>query len=137
MAELNNARHEKFAQCLANGMSQRKAYREAFPKSEKWKDETVDARASELKKNSKVLVRLKELGAQASSKAIMSAVERKEWLTEIIKSGEQDMKDRLKALDILNRMEGAYIDKVEVGGQINNPMAGLTTEELKKLINDG
>lgn len=137
MAELNNARHEKFAQCLANGLSQRKAYREAFPKSEKWKDETVDARASELKKNSKVLVRLKELGEKASSKAIMSAVERKEWLTEIIKSNEQDMKDRLKAVDILNRMEGAYIDKVEVGGQINNPMAGLTTEELKKLINDG
>ena len=137
MAELNNARHEKFAQGLANGLSQRKAYREAFPKSEKWKDETVDARASELKKNSKVLVRLKELGEKASSKAIMSAVERKEWLTEIIKSNEQDMKDRLKAVDILNRMEGAYIDKVEVGGQINNPMAGLTTEELKKLINDG
>lgn len=27
-------------------------------------------------------------------------------------------------------------DSVQVSGDVNNPMAGLTTEELKKLIND-
>jgi hypothetical protein len=30
-----------------------------------------------------------------------------------------------------------FTDKVEVSGEVNNPMAELTTEELKKLINDG
>ena len=67
----------------------------------------------------------------------MSATKRKEWLTEIMLSPEEETKDKLKACDILNRMEGEYLDKVEVAGQINNPMAGLTTEELKKLANDG
>lgn len=136
MAELNNVRHEKFAQSLANGMSQRNAYRSAFPNSVKWKDETVDPKASALAKNDKVLARLRELADKASSKAIMSAIERKEWLTGIIKSEAEETKDKLKAVDLLNRMEGEYVDKVQVAGEINNPMAGLTTEELRKLIDD-
>lgn len=137
MAELKNVRHEKFAQGLAKGLSQRKAYRAAFPTSETWKDETVDARASELKKNSKVLVRLQELGEESTSDAVMDATARKEWLTRVILDEEEYTKDKLKAIDILNRMEGAYIDKVEVKGEVNNPFSGLTTEELKKMVNDG
>ena len=137
MAELSNIRHEKFAQGIASGMSQRNAYRAAFPNSVKWKDETVDPKASNLAKTDKVLARVKELAAEASSKAIMNATQRKEWLTSIIQSEIEENKDKLKAVDILNRMDGEYIDKVQVGGQINNPMAGLTTEELKKLAADG
>lgn len=137
MAELQNARHEKFAQGIASGLSQRKAYRAAFPNSVKWKDETVDVKASELKKNDKVLVRLEELAKQTTSKAVMTITQRKEWLSELIESTEEETKDKLKAVDILNKMDGAYVEKVELGGQLNNPMAGLTTDELKKLINDG
>jgi hypothetical protein len=137
MAELQNARHEKFAQGIASGLSQRKAYRAAFPNSKKWKDETVDVKASELKKNDKVLVRLEELAQQTTSKAVMTITQRKEWLSELIESATEETKDKLKAVDILNKMDGAYVEKVEVAGQINNPMAGLTTDELKKLINDG
>lgn len=44
--------------------------------------------------------------------------------------------DKVKALELLGKHLGMWTDKVEVGGQINNPMAGLTTEELKKLIGD-
>lgn len=137
MAELKNVRHEKFAQGLANGLSQRNAYRAAFPTSEKWKDETVDSKASLLAKNDKVLARLKELADKATNETIMSATKRKEWLTQVIKSELEETKDKLKAVDLLNKMEGAYIEKVEVNGQLNNPMAGLTTEELKKLVADG
>ncbi len=137
MAELKNVRHEKFAQGLASGMSQRNAYRAAFPNSKRWKDETVDSKASVLAKNEKVLERLRELAEQSTSKAVMNATQRKEWLTSIIRSEAEETKDKLKAVDILNRMEGEYVDKVQLGGQVNNPMAGLTTEELKKLINDG
>lgn len=137
MAELKNPRHEKFAQELAKGVKQRAAYRTAFPSSVKWKDNVVDVKASVLAKNDKILVRLKELADIATNTAVMSARKRKEWLTKIMLSGEEETKDKLKACDILNRMEGEYLDKVEVNGQVNNPMAGLTTEELKKLIGNG
>lgn len=137
MAELKNVRHEKFAQCIANGYSQRNAYRAAFPSSEKWKDETVDSKASVLAKHGKVLERLRELAEESTSEAVMNAQQRKEWLTATIKSDYEKTENKLKAVDILNKMEGSYVEKVEVNGQLNNnPYAGLTTEELKKLIDD-
>ena len=136
MAELNSAKQEKFVQGLASGLSQRVAYREAFPTSKNWKNNTVDARACELAKDSKVIVRLKELQQLSTSKAIMTATQRKEWLTDLIKDEDEETKDRLKALDILNKMDGEYTEKVELKGKVNNPFEGLTTEELKKLIRD-
>lgn len=137
MAELQNARHEKFAQCIASGLSQRKAYRAAFPNANNWKDTTVDNRASELHKTSEVLGRIKELAEQAASKAVMSIQERKEWLTQVVKNEDEELKDRLRAVDTLNKMDGAYIENINVNGQINNPMQGLTTEELRKIANGG
>lgn len=129
MAELQNARHEKFAQGIASGLSQRKAYRAAFPNSAKWKDTTVDNRASELAKTSEVLGRLGELAQKASNDAIMDAAERKEWLTHIIKSATEETKDKLKAVDLLNRMDGTYITKVEVDANVN------VTDRVKEVEN--
>lgn len=136
MAELKNARHEKFAQGIASGMRQRPAYRAAFPSSEKWKDATVDKRASELYNTEAINERVRELSAQASTEAIMTAIQRKEWLSRIIRSDEEMTKDKLKAIDLLNRMEGEYTDNLKVTGDVKNPFEGLTTEELKKLVYD-
>ena len=67
----------------------------------------------------------------------MTAIERREFLTSMIKDGAVKDTDRLKALDILNKMDGEYTQKVEVNGNVNtNPFTGLTTEELKKIIKD-
>lgn len=45
--------------------------------------------------------------------------------------------DKVKALELIGKHLGMFKDKVEISGQVNNPMEGLTTEELKKLIYDG
>jgi phage terminase small subunit len=45
--------------------------------------------------------------------------------------------DKVRALELLGKHLGMFTENVNVSGQVNNPMAGLTTEELKKLINDG
>lgn len=113
MAELKNARHEKYAQGIAQGLSQRKAYREAFPNSNKWKDTTVDTKAYELSKKGEILDRLQELREESSSKAVKSAQERKEWLSSIIDNEEEDTNTKLKACDLLNKMDGEYVTKVE------------------------
>lgn len=42
--------------------------------------------------------------------------------------------DKVKALELLGKHLGMFTENIEVNGQINNPMADLTTEELKKLI---
>lgn len=47
--------------------------------------------------------------------------------------------DKIKALELIGRHLGMWKDKVEMSGsvEVNNPFAGLTTEELKKMIDDG
>ena len=134
MGVLKNERHEMFCRELAKGISQRKAYRAAFPNSEKWKDNTVDARACELAKDSKIIVRLQELQEEATSNAVKTATQRKEWLSKVMDDDAEYMQNRLKACDMLNKMDGSYTDKLQINGSVNNPMAGLTTEELKALI---
>lgn len=133
MPVLENARHEKFVQCLISGMSQRKAYREAFKQSGRWKDETVDSNASRLIKNSKVLTRYKELQEEAQDAAIMTRKERMVTLSEIAKNAEKEA-DMIKAIDTLNKMDGDYISKVELSGSVKtNPYENLTEDELRKL----
>lgn len=62
-------KQDKFALALFSGDSQRTAYRKAFPSSQKWKDKTVDNKASILAKNAKVLERLDGLRGKAEEKA--------------------------------------------------------------------
>ncbi len=47
-----------------------------------------------------------------------------------------DEKERLKAAELLGKTHGIFKDKVEHSGEINNPFAGLTEEELRKLAGD-
>ena len=135
MAELQNVRHEKFAQAVATGISQRAAYRAAYPSAENWKDEVVDVKASELRKNGKVSVRIEELCKQSTSETVMTITERKEWLTGIIMDSDEKTKDRLNALDTLNKMDGVYVNNLNVNGQmdVKNPYDELSVEELQAL----
>lgn len=66
---------ELYCQARMRGLSQRQAYREAFPKSRSWKDATVDGRACELEASPKVSVRLRELKRAAAAAATKSRAE--------------------------------------------------------------
>lgn len=66
------APQEKYCQARARGLSQRQAYREAYPKSAKWKDSSVDVNASKLEANAKVSQRLAELQEAAAKEAVAS-----------------------------------------------------------------
>lgn len=131
MPILENARHEKFVQSLIAGMSQRQAYREAFPASNRWKDKTVDNRASELFRE--VLGRYKELQEEAQDAAIMTRKERMVALSDIAQNAEKEA-DMIKAIDTLNKMDGDYTSKLELSGEVKtNPFAELSVDELRKL----
>ena len=94
-------------------------------------------RTNVLLQNVEICRYVNELQEKAKSSRIMTAIERKEFLTKMILKEETKDTDRLKALDILNKMDGEYTQKVEINGNVNtNPFTGLTTEELKKIIKD-
>lgn len=63
---------EMYAQARARGLTQRQAYREAYPRSKNWKDSAVDSAASRLEANNKVSARLAALNKQAAKRSVIS-----------------------------------------------------------------
>ena len=106
------AKQEKFVQNIIQGMSQADAYRSAYS-TKNMSDKTIHEAASRLVADSKVSARLSELRQQLTKSTIMSAQERLEWLTKLINSKEESTSDKLKAADIMNKMQGEYVQKVE------------------------
>ena len=124
-----NARQKSFCEFyVASGNATESAIKAGY--SEK----TARSIGQRLLTNVDIKKYIKELQEKAKTSRIMTAVERREFLTEVIKNGNEKVQDRLKALDILNKMDGEYIEKMQLSGQVNtNPLSGLTTEELRTL----
>ena len=106
------AKQEEFAKKIAEGMTQADAYRSAYS-TKRMTDKTVWENASRLMADSKVLARVRELRDMAAKPTIMTAQKRKEWLTEVINDPDVDINAKLKATDLLNKMDGEYVQKVE------------------------
>ncbi len=137
-------KQEKFIQNIINGMSQREAYKNSYNAS-KMKNETIDSKASILFNNDKIRTRYEELMKKAEDAAIMSAIERKKWLTKVIKGevkhtsydgngnsydNEAYISDKMKAIDILNKMDSLYTVPIKGGVSITYESA------LKKVSDD-
>lgn len=124
------AKQEKFIQNIVKGMNQREAYKDAYNTS-RMSDNAIDREACLLLKNPKVTQRHKELVEAIAKPTIMTAQERLEYLTGVIKGtkGEHiveivdgvpkefevpaSIRNRLSAIDIMNKMQGEYTTKIE------------------------
>ena len=82
--------------------------------------------------------KINELSQKIACNNIMTAKERQEYLTKLINADDVKISDKLRAVDILNKMTGEYIQKVEVNGNVKteDPFKNLTTDELRKIIFD-
>lgn len=116
MSNKLNVKQEKFIQGLINGLSQRQAYKEAY--NPKYSDKIVDNRACELFNKDEIQVRYKELLEKMQEKSIMTAIERRKWLTDIINGKIKhdgktaNFNEKLKALEMLNKMTGEYTQNI-------------------------
>ena len=133
-------KQEKFIQNIIKGMSQRQAYKDAY--KAKYSVKSIDEKASTLFNSEKVQERYRELLKKADDESIMSAIERKKWLTQVIKGdikstiydnngisheNEAYMSDKMKAVDILNKMDGQYVTNI-------NGIVDLSFEETLKKV---
>lgn len=104
----------------------------------------IDAGYSETyaDRNSKYLLgiigeQIKEEQKGIKEEGIKTVAEIQKWWSTVMDDKTVEYKDRIRCSENLAKSQGGFIENVNVSGQVNNPMAGLTTEELKKLINDG
>ena len=124
------AKQEKFIQNIVKGMSQREAYRASY-KAKSMSDNAVDREASLLMKTPKITQRYKELAEAIAKPTIMTAQERLEYLTGVIKGTQKEkivqvvngkakevevpasIRNKLSAIDLMNKMQGEYVAKIE------------------------
>jgi len=124
------AKQEKFVRNLVQGMSQREAYKNSYD-AENMTDKTIDEEACRLFNDSKISARYQELIERAATASVMTAQERLEFLTEVIKDIQRehkisitedgkieydepaDLNTKLKAVDLMNKMQGEYTTKIE------------------------
>ena len=118
MGKLKNLKHEKFIQNVVKGMSQRQAYKDAF--NVNYSDNAIDNNASKLFNKDEVQTRYNELLQELEDNSIMTAKERMKFLSDVISGKEKEnnlreayLSDKMKAIDILNKMSGEYTTKIE------------------------
>lgn len=97
------AKQEKFAQCIADGMTQADAYRSAF-NAGNMKDATIHKRASELMAGGYVSGRVEELRGKLESKALWTREKSVAVLSDVAEQARPG--ERVSAVKELNAMHG-------------------------------
>lgn len=123
---------EKFALGVAQGSAQSEAYRVAYPKSKKWKPDTVHQAASRLMADSKVIARVSEIreritntGIASASRVLLEASRlalfdprklfREDGTPKPINELDDDTAAALAGLEVVETFEGSGNDRVFVG----------------------
>lgn len=146
MQELNNNQIIFCQEYVDNGLNGTQAYLKAYKTCKS--EDTAKVNASRLLTKANIQEYIRELQGKLEDKAIMSAKERMKWLTEVINDvqtegvkiktidkdfiigeGTADLSTKMKAIDILNRMEGNYTTKFS--GDVN-----LSYEKVLKEMTD-
>ncbi len=125
-----NNNHKLFChEYVKNGNNGTRAYMEVYSNCT---EETARRNASKLLTKTDVKGYIESLQKELKEDAIMSAKERMEWLTEVVKDKQRevtsirtadediivgdknaDLNTKIKAIDIMNKMTGEYVTKVE------------------------
>lgn len=104
-----------------------------------YSDSYATHRTDEMLRNVEIAEYIKELSQKAQNERILTAKDRQEMLSDIAKDKHNLLSERIKAIDTLNKMTGEYTTKIQadMNANVNNPFAALSTDELKKLIDNG
>lgn len=111
-------RQEAFCMAYAKCGNATQAYREAGYKVKS--ERAAVSAGSRMLTNVDIQRRLEEIRAQVESERIVEPRAAQEWLSSIIRGEvrvdgkETQVKDRLRAMELLGKMQGLFIDRKEV-----------------------
>ena len=126
MKDLNNNQKIFCREYVKNGSNGTQAYMKAYTGCT---EETARINASKLLTNTNIQDYIKELQDKSEAKDIMTTIQKKEFLANmILKDIEANRTDKLKALDILNKMDGEYITKIDANVDISDIRVELRDE---------
>ena len=103
-------KQEKFVKSIVlDGMNYSDAYRNSY-NTQGMSDKTINEKACRLKDQDNIRARIKELSAEIDSPKIMNVTQRAERLSNFAEH--EDPNVAMKAIDLLNKMTGEYVQKV-------------------------
>ena len=109
-------RQRRFCEAfVANGGNATEAARSAGYKH-------PDPQGSEVLGSLRVQAAIERLRMEATSAAIMTRQERQAFWTLVARSKDEDMKDRLKASELLGKSQGDFINRTEITGANGGPV---------------
>lgn len=127
------AKQEAFCKCIISGMSGKDAYIAAY--NSKGCDQNAYNESSKLLAREDIQERLKvlrkPLEEQARTTIISEREKKRQWLWNMIENATNDS-DRIRAMDILNKMDSEYINIQRIEKD-ETPISELDTGKLLEL----
>lgn len=117
MTRMLTENQEKYCQARARGLTQIAAYREAYPRSRRWKDASVYSEASRLESKPKISTRINQMNARSSKQAAISRAK---------------LLNRLE--DLADRASETLTYDVDGQARINRHSADILIKTTKELI---
>ena len=125
---------EKFCQCIVSGMSGKDSYIAAY--NTKAGDNTIYTEVTKLLDREDIQKRIetlrKPLEIKAKTDALTEREKKRTWLWNMIENATNDS-DRIRAMDILNKMDSEYINIQRIEKE-ETPVSNLDTDTLLKLV---
>lgn len=104
-------RQAAFAQAYArHGVAERAALEAGYS------ERTARGGAHRLLANVGIAAEVARLAQASRTATIADLIERKTWWTTLMRDGDADMKDRLRASELLGRADGDFIERRELTG---------------------
>ena len=126
-------KQEKFCECIVSGMSAKDAYTTAY--NTKASEQVLYNESSKLMLRDDIQARIADMRKpliQAAQQTALSEREKKRaWLWNMIENAANDS-DKLRALDILNKMDSEYINIQRIEKD-ETPISELDTNKLIEL----
>ena len=106
-------RQKKFAEYYAQcGNAAQSAIQAGYSKK------YANTNASKLLQNTTITEYIKQLTEDAQTARIMTARERQALLSDMAKDKANELSDRIRAIDTLNKMTGEYTQKISIDGDL-------------------
>ena len=126
-------KQEKFCQCIVSGMSGKDSYMTAYNCNS---NNTAYQESYILLQREDIKEYIAALKKPIEKQVISERQKKRQWLWDMIENPSISESDRLRAMDILNKIDSEYIQTTHNINDSKTNISGLDTDTLKQLISN-
>ena len=125
-----NERQQKFCEFFAKGISATQSYMDAGYSTKS--EEGAAVSSSKLLRNPKIIEQIAKLSEKTRTEAIASISEIQEMWSEIARSTEEETPHRIKAGELLVKVQGGFLERIEHSGSTIQRVINVNPSKKKE-----